>query len=66
MATRHYVVSKAESEGRTNTSVREVLGDERVQEIARMLSGVSEYSDTGLTHARHMLDEAAAYRGETA
>ncbi|MBR1607259.1 MAG: DNA repair protein RecN [Clostridia bacterium] len=65
MATRHYVVSKAESEGRTHTSVREMTGEERVQEIARMLSGVSENSDTGLIHARHMLDEAAAYRSST-
>ncbi len=65
MATRHYVVSKAENEGRTHTSVREVTGEERVQEIARMLSGVSENSETGLTHARHMLEEAAAYRGIT-
>ena len=64
MATRHYLVSKAESEGRTNTSVKELNGEERVREIARMLSGVSEDSESGLNHARHMLDEAAAYRAQ--
>ncbi|MBQ9301413.1 MAG: DNA repair protein RecN, partial [Clostridia bacterium] len=62
MATRHYLVSKAEQAGRTNTSVRELSGGERVREIARMLSGVSENSESGLAHAGHMLEEAAAYR----
>lgn len=64
MATRHYLVSKAENEGRTNTSVKELNGEERVREIARMLSGVSEDSESGLNHARHMLDEASAYRAQ--
>ena len=62
MATRHYLVSKAEADGRTHTSVRELIGGERVDEIARMLSGVSENSESGRAHAQHMLDEAAAYR----
>ena len=62
MATRHYLVSKAEHEGRTNTSVIELNGGERIPEIARMLSGVSENSESGMTHASHMLEEAAAYR----
>ncbi|MBQ7455572.1 MAG: DNA repair protein RecN [Clostridia bacterium] len=62
MATRHYLVRKREAEGRTNTSVEELEGDARVREIARMLSGVSENSESGLAHARHMLGEAAAYR----
>lgn len=62
MATRHYLVSKAEQQGRTNTSVRELSGEERVQEIARMLSGVSENSESGLLHAGHMLAEAENYR----
>lgn len=62
MATRHYLVSKAESGGRTNTSVTELTGEARVGEIARMLSGVSENSESGLAHARNMLKEAAAYR----
>ena len=66
MATRHYVVSKAESEGRTHTSVQEIVGETRALEIARMLSGVSENSESGLAHARHMLDEAAAYRDKKA
>ena len=62
MATRHYQVSKAENAGRTNTTVKELNGDERIREIERMLSGVSENSESGLHHAQHMLEEAAAYR----
>ena len=62
MATRHYLVSKAERDGRTHTSVRELDGPERVREIARMLSGVSENSESGLQHAAHMLEEASDYR----
>jgi DNA repair protein RecN (Recombination protein N) len=62
MATRHYLIQKAESDGRTHTSVTELMGDARVWEIARMLSGVSENSRSGMEHARTMLTEAEAYR----
>lgn len=64
MATKHYMISKGEENGRTHTSVKELTGDKRVYEIARMLSGVSEQSESALAHAAHMLSEAAAYRGE--
>ena len=64
MATKHFMISKSADNGRTHTSVEELRGDERVQEIARMLSGVTEHSESALNHAQHMLDEAAAYRGE--
>lgn len=62
MATKHYMISKSEENGRTHTTVNELTGDKRVNEIARMLSGVSEQSDSALSHAAHMLSEAAAYR----
>ena len=62
MATKHYVISKSEENGRTHTSVQEIVGDKRVDEIARMLSGVSDQSESALQHASHMLEEAAAYR----
>ena len=64
MATRHYLVSKAAQGERTNTSVEELTGDTRVREIARMLSGVSEDSESGIAHAANMLREAAAYRAQ--
>lgn len=62
MATRHYLIQKNEKNGRTETSVFELHGDDRVRELARMLSGVNENSESGLAHARTMLNEAQAYR----
>ena len=62
MATRHYLVSKREVGERTNTSVTELNGKERVLEIARMLSGVDANSESGLRHAEQMLIEAEEYR----
>lgn len=62
MATRHYLVSKQETGERTNTSVSELNGKERVLEIARMLSGVDANSESGLRHAEQMLIEADEYR----
>lgn len=64
MATRHYLVQKAEKDGRTNTSVIELKGEARVDEITRMISGVSARSDSACAHARNMLDEAAVYRAQ--
>ncbi len=62
MATRHYLVHKEEQDGRTVTAVQELAGEERTREVARMLSGVSEYSESGMAHAQHMIDEAWHYR----
>src|SRR5437016_14617829 len=38
-ADHHYVIEKKESGGRARTSVRQVVGEERTEEVARMLSG---------------------------
>jgi DNA repair protein RecN (Recombination protein N) len=53
----HVVVEKAESDGRSVTVARAVLDDERVGEVARMLSGGA--TRVGLDHARELLDMAA-------
>lgn len=53
----HLVVEKAERDGRTLTAVRRAKGEERVAEIARMLSGSD--SATGLAHARELLADVA-------
>lgn len=57
-ADRHYVVSKAVSsvDGRPETSIVEVKGEERVREIARMLSGDADAQT--LDHARAMMANA--------
>ncbi|HEX4582293.1 MAG TPA: DNA repair protein RecN [Acidobacteriaceae bacterium] len=57
-ATQHFVVEKREEKGRTRTAVRSLTPAERVEEIARMLSGAKK-SETSLRHAEQMLAEAA-------
>ena len=47
-------IAKSVSEGLTHTDVNPVEGEDRVTEIARMLSGDS-YSQESLDHARSML-----------
>ncbi|HET8989528.1 MAG TPA: hypothetical protein VFN59_00295 [Acidimicrobiales bacterium] len=41
-AERHYVIDKSTHQGGTTTRVREVVGEERIGEIARMLAGEAE------------------------
>lgn len=47
-------IEKVVLDGKTSSSVYEVSGDERVQEIARMLSG--DNSEKSMEHARSMLE----------
>ncbi|PWW24463.1 DNA replication and repair protein RecN [Geodermatophilus normandii] len=59
----HLVVDKSPdtAAGVTATDIRAVDGEDRVRELARMLSGLSD-SDTGQAHARELLAVAAAAR----
>ncbi len=50
----HYLVEKKEVDGRTLSGIHLVEGEERVKEIARLLSG--ETSDLSLEHARALLE----------
>jgi len=50
----HFLIEKAEQQGRTRTQVRRMEQLERVSEIARMLSGAT-LTDTSLAHAEQML-----------
>lgn len=50
----HYVVSKESLGGRTVSSIRRIDGDERVNEIARLLSG-SEITDAAVANAKSLL-----------
>ena len=56
-ADRHYLIAKAETKGRTQTSIRPLTDEERREEIARMLSG-SKLTETSLRHAEHLLAES--------
>lgn len=53
-ADNHIRVEKREGEGRTYTDIRPIEEEERVTEIARMLSGDTE-SDSSLSHAQELL-----------
>jgi DNA repair protein RecN (Recombination protein N) len=56
-ATNHLSVVKDSEGSVTESSVRQLHGDERVAEMARLLSGLPD-SESGLTHARELLDLA--------
>lgn len=53
-ADQHYLIEKKQAAGRTKTTVRLITGDERTEEIARMLSGAT-LTDTSLKHAEQMI-----------
>jgi DNA repair protein RecN (Recombination protein N) len=53
-ADHHYVIEKKERNGRTRTSIRPVVGEERTEEVARMLSG-AKLTDTSRKHAEQMI-----------
>jgi DNA repair protein RecN (Recombination protein N) len=56
-ADRHFRIEKNESDEIVLSSVTEVTGEDRVREIARMLSGQS-HSAVALDHARDLLEHA--------
>ena len=54
----HLLVQKQEHDGTVSTGVRVLDGNERIEEIARMLGGDPE-SAVSLQHARELLDRAS-------
>lgn len=58
----HYAVRKHTRGERTATTVEELRGDQRLEEIARMLGGL-KVSDKTRAHAREMLDQAQKSAG---
>lgn len=56
-ANRHYVVSKSDDGQVTTAGVREVTGDDRVDELARMMAGL-EGTDAARAHALELLEAA--------
>ena len=61
-AHQHLVVSKALTGGQTTSDIRQVLSDDRIKEVARMLGGA--ITDTSRAHSQAML--AAASQKEAA
>jgi DNA repair protein RecN (Recombination protein N) len=56
-ADQHFLIEKTERRGRTQTGVRRMEPAERVEEIARMLSGAS-LTETSRRHAEQMLKQS--------
>jgi DNA repair protein RecN (Recombination protein N) len=53
-ADHHYVIEKREAGGRAKTTVRKITGEERTEEVARMLSG-AKLTETSRKHAEQMI-----------
>jgi DNA repair protein RecN (Recombination protein N) len=53
-ADHHYMIEKRETGGRTKTTVRLITGEERTEEVARMLSG-AKLTETSRKHAEQMI-----------
>jgi DNA repair protein RecN (Recombination protein N) len=60
-ADRHLVVRKSDDGVVTSSNVAVLEGDERLQELSRMMGGDAS-STAGLEHARELLDQAATLR----
>lgn len=60
-ADNHLRVLKTSSEDFTSTDVTQLDEEEKLVEVARMLSGLNN-SDTGTAHARELLDFAESYK----
>ena len=56
-ATNHLRVTKDSEGAVTASSVQQLQGDERLEEMARLLSGLSD-SESGLVHARELIETA--------
>jgi DNA repair protein RecN (Recombination protein N) len=53
-ADHHYLIEKKDSAGRSRATVRLITGEERTEEVARMLSG-AKLTETSRKHAEQML-----------
>ena len=53
-ADHHYLIEKRTVSGRTKTAVRRISGEERTEEVARMLSG-AKLTETSRKHAEQMI-----------
>jgi DNA repair protein RecN (Recombination protein N) len=53
-ADRHYLIEKKTTGGRVRTDVRLISGEERTEEVARMLSG-AKLTETSRKHAEQLL-----------
>ena len=64
MADHHFVIEKNSDDSSTETSVRELKGDEPAEELCRLLSG-SAVTDAVRENAKEMLALAAKFKKES-
>ncbi|MGC9248344.1 DNA repair protein RecN [Listeria ivanovii] len=57
MANHHYYITKKVQKKRTTTSVTILTGDEKVEEISRMIAGI-EVTELTKQHAKEMIEQA--------
>ncbi|MCR5251901.1 MAG: DNA repair protein RecN [Lachnospiraceae bacterium] len=64
MADRHFVIEKAEKDGKTQTGIRLLSEAEQTEELARMLGGESS-SEAALSNARELREQALECKAQT-
>ncbi|QQJ52231.1 DNA repair protein RecN [Staphylococcus pseudintermedius] len=62
MSDHHLYISKHEKDDRTTTTVRELTGDARIDEIARMISGAS-VTELTRQNAKEMIEQNQKHKG---
>ncbi|EII6264447.1 DNA repair protein RecN [Staphylococcus pseudintermedius] len=62
MSDHHLYISKHEKDGRTTTTVRELTGDARIDEIARMISGAT-VTELTRQNAKEMIEQNQKHKG---
>jgi DNA repair protein RecN (Recombination protein N) len=62
MGTKHFSVEKVVHKGHTETRIRSLNRDERVQEIAKLIGG-KEITEASMKSARELLTEEGALHG---
>lgn len=62
MSDHHLYISKHEKDDRTTTTVRELTGDARIDEIARMISGVT-VTELTRQNAKEMIEQNQKHKG---
>lgn len=62
MSDHHLYISKHEKDDRTTTTVRELTGDARIDEIARMISGAT-VTELTRQNAKEMIEQNQKHKG---
>ncbi|HKP68354.1 MAG TPA: DNA repair protein RecN [Pyrinomonadaceae bacterium] len=64
LADRHFAVEKSMGRNKTRIAIRELIEEERIEEIARMLAG-EKITESARTHAAEMIESGKQFIAET-